>query len=163
MEAPEIPPGFSWVVDGQLAGMKFPAEEAHYKMLPALNIGTIICLHEVAPSFDMDHLWDSAPFRPQFKHFPIDDYGIPKNMDIVNEICQIWDKESERALVVHCMAGLSRTGMILACILVQKFHMSAQEAIQLVNKKRSRNGGAVMTTKQERFVDDYEKYSKEHK
>ncbi len=189
---PEIVPGFSWIIDSELAGMKFPNEPQYYKSLieDPFNIGLVVCVNEKLPPFvekepsmkiveSIEDYVKSQEFpsnstssgdcKPILRvaHFPIDDYGTPNNYGMVEKIIDLvsYQKKyhfggdgSGGGTVVHCMAGLSRTGMVLACILVATRKMSPSEAIQLVNQKRGRNGKAVMTFKQEQFVVDFSNY-----
>jgi hypothetical protein len=151
-----VPPGFSWVLDKQLAGMKFPSTPDDYRCLVSLNIGLIVCVNELPPKFDFETLWETSQ-RPVFLHVPIDDYGVPKDPHIFDTWIELAKQviRSGKGVVVHCMAGLSRTGMALACYLVSANGLSTQEAIQLVNETRGKNKRSVMTLKQERFVETY--------
>ena len=149
-------PGFSWLIESELAGMKFPTEPEHYLSLtePPFDIGVVICLNEVLPAFLKQDCFAQSPL--QVAHFPIDDYGVPKQMETVYKIVDLVRnvKSSRKGVVVHCMAGLSRTGMVLSCLLVSLWQMSPKEAVQLVNNRRGK-GRAVMTFKQEDFVERF--------
>ncbi|EFC49479.1 predicted protein [Naegleria gruberi] len=173
-------PGFSWIIESELAGMKFPSLPEHYKNLNHHHIGLVICVNERVASF-VEQLPHSEYFnliskklqkienceeftynvgKLNIAHFPINDYGVP-NMELMNEMIKLVEYvrkvDSNRGIVVHCMAGLSRTGMILACLLVRVWKMTFEESIKLVNQKRGRNGRGVMTSKQEAFVEDFSK------
>nr|CAG4718007.1 unnamed protein product [Naegleria fowleri] len=177
----QLVPGFSWIIDRELAGMKFPNESQFYENLLSepFQVGLVICVNEKLPAFVYgdehngnkkmhtissvnDLKFDNRVLN--VAHFPIDDYGTPNNFGMVEKIVELFKyvkntgNVQNKGIVVHCMAGLSRTGMVLACILVSVWKMSVQDAIQLVNQKRGKNGRAVMTFKQEKFVQDFYNY-----
>ena len=39
-------------------------------------------------------------------------------------------------VAIHCHAGLGRTGLFIACYLIYKFRMSANDAICYIREKR---------------------------
>jgi atypical dual specificity phosphatase len=173
----DLPGGFSWVIDNKLAGMKFPSSESDYSKLIPLNIGLVVCLNEVLPSFHKTAFSSTNESEtPIVLHVSVNDYGVPDNFDKFDKMVELVQQtlDSNKAVVCHCMAGLSRTGMALACILVTlNDQMSAEDAVQLVyvttlflflytnpqysNKTRGR-GRAVMTFKQEDYVKSYVEY-----
>jgi ADP-ribosyl-[dinitrogen reductase] hydrolase len=62
--------------------------------------------------------------------------------------------ESGRTAVLHCLAGLGRTGTVAACLLVSRGR-GADEAIALVRAVRP---GAVQSMAQAQFVAAFERY-----
>ena len=121
------------MIQDQLAGMKFPASQQDYLDLLTLNIGLIVCLNEVLPSFSST-VFENSPDKPVILHVSINDYGTPQSLDPIDQmILRVKETlDSNRAVVCHCMAGLSRTGMIISCILVSLFGMNSTQAVQLV-------------------------------
>ena len=67
------------------------------------------------------------------------DMDVPDSLyfmlDIVKEMVFTIDTEKKRVLV-HCHAGKGRTGVVIACFLIFKYHISADESIKKVREKR---------------------------
>jgi len=62
--------------------------------------------------------------------------------------------EKNMPVAVHCIAGLGRTGTILACYLVREA-MSAGEAITAIRRWRP---GSIETLDQEAVIHEYEQF-----
>ena len=60
-------------------------------------------------------------------------------------------------VAIHCAMGCGRTGTMLACYLVNKQGLSADEAIAETRKRRK---GSIENRKQEQAVRDYEQHLK---
>ena len=64
----------------------------------------------------------------------------------------VTELERESKIFVHCHAGLGRTGLIIACVLVARDRITADEAIEKVRANRPR---ALQTTSQMSFVREF--------
>ncbi len=60
----------------------------------------------------------------------------------------ISELQKGKIIIMHCYAGLGRTGTIAACFLV-KLGINSSDAINLVRKTRS---GTIETVWQEEFI-----------
>jgi len=142
--------------------MKFPSHEEDYQLLENLNVGLVVCLNETIPPFDFKTLWKQDI---RYIHCPINDYGVPQKLDAFFEWIDIGNEvvNNGKAVIVHCMAGLSRTGMAACCFLIKSQNFESNAAINLVNKTRGKSEKShVMTGKQENYVKDFEVYLKKH-
>ena len=91
-------------------------------------------------------------------HFPIFDMGIPtprRAADLCRKI--LLDLERQEPVLLHCKAGLGRTGTMLACSLVS-LGDSAQNAVARVRRVSS---FYIQNAVQERFVTHYAEFLRE--
>lgn len=86
--------------------------------------------------------------------FPIRDQSVPTSAE---EFAALVDSvvgrlREGRTVVVHCMGGLGRTGLVAAACLVAATEMTPEEAVKAVRAARR---GAVETPEQERYVSGF--------
>lgn len=64
-------------------------------------------------------------------------------------------ESGDRKVLVHCLAGMGRTGMVLAAYLIKEKGMSTDEAISEVKRLRP---GSLRRRVQQKSMRDYETY-----
>ncbi|MHC5012834.1 MAG: phosphatase domain-containing putative toxin [Planctomycetota bacterium] len=136
---------FGWIKEGVLAGMGRPSPDA-WTVLRAEGVGAVLTLTERPPP------GDPAAVGLQVLHVPVTDFGTPSDEDL--ERCVTWiDAQvgEGRAVVVHCHAGVGRTGTVLAAYLTFS-GMGPASAIAMVRRLRP---GSIETSAQERLVLSY--------
>ena len=133
---------FSWIRDGELAGMAYP-DAAAWPLLAEEGIGAVVSLTGRSPPGDPE----AAGL--DLLHAPIPDFGIPSDADLRHTLRFIKKHiEDGCGVVVHCRAGQGRTGLVLAAYLVYE-GMSATDAIDRVRTLRP---GSIETREQLELV-----------
>jgi atypical dual specificity phosphatase len=149
---------FNWTIPGKLAGSGQPGLLAPIEddmvFVREQGFGFVVTLTEnpLRP--------DAETFGMRGLHFPIDDMGIatPREVDrVCSEI--IHALECDETVLVHCRAGLGRTGMVLGCCLVA-LGMESEEALGYV---RSVNARYVQTRAQEKLISHYASFVESQK
>ncbi|MCR4289267.1 MAG: dual specificity protein phosphatase family protein [Candidatus Scalindua sp.] len=93
------------------------------------------------------------------KHIPVRDFQAPTLEQIEDFVAFAKNARSEgKKLVVHCDAGIGRTGTILACYLVSK----GRKAADAIDELRTKRPGSIETIEQEEVVLMFESKN-EHK
>ncbi len=85
--------------------------------------------------------------------------GIPEFSDLVNSVDFVHQRiTNDEPVMVHCLAGLGRTGTILACYLIKYEDMTANDAIEKVRRERH---GSIQSFSQEEIIFRFEKFVRE--
>ncbi len=148
-----------WVIPGKLAGMAFPflhperrlagggAVDAFEDDLPLLRHAGIRAVVSLVNSPSDRSVYATAGL--DFLCRPIPD-GWPPTTEQVDAFIELSDRiiASGGAVVVHCHAGLGRTGTMLAAYLV-RHGITAVDAIRTVRRAEP---AAIETTRQRQFL-----------
>ena len=81
--------------------------------------------------------------------------SVPEFDDLVYSVDFIHRRiTNKEPVMVHCLAGLGRTGTILACYMIKYQKMSTQDAIDFVREQRH---GSIQSYPQEEIIFRFEK------
>ncbi|GAB4831710.1 Phosphatidylinositol 3,4,5-trisphosphate 3-phosphatase and protein-tyrosine-phosphatase pten1 [Ancistrocladus abbreviatus] len=148
----------SYITDHVLA-MSFPAERmrAMYRN-PLWQVKSVLDMrhqdHYKVYNLCIEESYDSSLFHGRVERFPFDDNHVPP-LQLVKLFCESvhsWlSSDPNNIVVIHCMAGKGRTGLMVCCYLVY-CGMSAEEALQLYAHKRTTNNEGVSIPSQRRYV-----------
>ena len=98
---------------------------------------------------------DSWTKGVNYLHVHSNDMSVPEFDDLVNTVDFIHKRiTSNEPVMVHCLAGLGRTGTVLACYLIKQQKMSADKAIQKVRDERP---GSIQSFPQEEIIFQFAK------
>lgn len=141
----------SWIEDELLAASSVPLSADDIRSLHQQGIRTILSLTE-RPILDFKGI-DQALFDGldiSYFHSPIPDQQPPTD-DQAHDILRIIDtaREQQRPMLVHCHAGMGRTGTILHLFYLAKGH-SFEAAKNLVYKRRPQS--TLLSDEQTQFL-----------
>ncbi|KAL7197240.1 hypothetical protein ACSBR2_019840 [Camellia fascicularis] len=108
-----------------------------------------------------ERLYDASLFEGKVASFPFDDHNCPP-IELVTLFCQsayTWLKEDIlNVVVVHCKAGMARTGLMISNLLLfLKFFPTAEECVEYYNQKRCLDGKGLILPSQIRYVKYFER------
>ena len=137
------PDNFSWLIENKLAGSAVPTSIDEVEWAVKQGIKSIVTIREEP----LDENWIKDV---NYLHILSNDMGVPEFVDLGSAVDFIHRRiTNNEPVMVHCLAGLGRTGTILACYLVKYQNMSADEAIQKVREARS---GSIQSYPQEEII-----------
>ena len=142
------PDNFSWLIEGKLAGSAIPTSFEEIKWLVDGGVKSIVTVRE--ESLDDDWIKNI-----KYLHIHSNDMGVPEFEDLVKAVDFIHQRiTNNEPVMVHCLAGLGRTGTILACYLIKYQKLSADNSIQKVRESRP---GSIQSFPQEEIIFQFEK------
>ena len=143
------PDNFSWLIENKLAGSAIPTSKDEIKWLQEQGVKSIVTVREET----LDENWVE---KMKYLHVHSNDMGVPEFDDLVNAVDFIHQRiTQDEPVMVHCLAGLGRTGTILACYLIKYDSMSADDAIQKVREKRQ---GSIQSFSQEELIHRFQTF-----
>ena len=149
---------FTWVIPRRLAGMALPTSAGHagwphgggnadlerdLASLKELGVRAVVSLTR-----EPLHGETLARCGLRGLHIPVEDMTAPSPEQIRRAVLYIDEHIGQGGVVVHCMAGIGRTGTVLAGYLVWQ-GKTAQDAIEEIRVGRP---GSVETFEQESSI-----------
>ena len=142
------PDNFSWLIKNKLAGSAIPTSIKEIDWVIEQGVKSIVTIRE-------EPLDDDWIKNVNYLHVMSNDMGVPEFDDLTNTVDFIHQRLNDKEpVMVHCLAGLGRTGTILASYLVKYENMSADEAIEKVREIRP---GSIQSYPQEEIIFRFEK------
>ena len=142
------PDNFSWIIEGKLAGSAIPTSTDEIQWAIDQGVKSIVTIREEPLDSDYTN-------NVNYLHVHSNDMGVPEFDDLVKTVNFIHDRiVNDEPVMVHCLAGLGRTGTILACYLIKYKKMSADDAIQKVRDERP---GSIQSFSQEEIIFQFAK------
>jgi atypical dual specificity phosphatase len=131
---------FSWIIENRVAGMARP-RPTDLEWLRGQGVSAVVSLTEAAPEGieTFEHI-----------HLPVPDMTSP-SLDELRTAIRFMQDRADQGVVVHCGAGLGRTGTVLAAYLVSR----GESAPRALERVRALRPGSVETPDQEQMVARY--------
>ena len=146
------PDNFSWLIENKLAGSAIPTSKDEINWLQEQGVKSIVTIREEP----LDENWVE---KMKYLHVHSNDMGVPEFNDLVSATDFIDRRITENEpVMVHCLAGLGRTGTILACYLIKYENMSADAAIEKIREERH---GSIQSFSQEEIIFRFEEFVRE--
>lgn len=155
----EAPRGFFWLRPARLGGLPRPgivrAVEHDLDGLKRLGVTTLVTLEETCTV--ETSLLDARGIGTI--HFPIVDMSVPA-LEAIDALCERIDRLviGGQVVAVHCLAGLGRTGTVLACQLV----FDGQSARAAIDRVRELQPRCIQSQAQVDFLSSYEAFRRDH-
>jgi len=133
---------FSWVVPDRVGGMALPSRE-DLDWLAEMGVTALVSLTRERPP---------SPPDIELFHVPIPDMESP-SLDTLHAVVSFMRSVVEEGgkVIVHCRAGLGRTGTTLAAYLVS----DGMDAAKAIARVRALRPGSIETPEQEAVIREY--------
>jgi cell division cycle 14 len=95
-----------------------------------MNVGTVIRLNH--KSYD-ENIFKKYNIKHYDLYFP--DGSTPSD-EIVERFFEICEKEKDKAIAIHCKAGLGRTGTLIGLYAMKNYHFPAKAFIGYIRMVR---------------------------
>ena len=121
------------------------------------GVGTVVSLltpdEELSLGLEQESA-EATAHEMRFTAFPIEDRQVPSSPSELAQTLEELDNELQngRNVVVHCRQGVGRSGLVGACLLVNK-GLNSQRAIDLISA--ARGIPVPETAEQRRWIDFY--------
>jgi ADP-ribosyl-[dinitrogen reductase] hydrolase len=131
-------PNSYWVIPGRLLAGEYPAARTAAetrKRLETLLAAGIDCFVDLTAPEERIAYRQVLPEGVHYVRKPIRDHGLPEDPAQMAEILTTIEHAlvANRRVYLHCRAGIGRTGMVVACFLMQR-GLAAEDALDEANR-----------------------------
>ncbi|KAG5615033.1 hypothetical protein H5410_014857 [Solanum commersonii] len=150
-------------ISDRILAMSFPAEHVRAVFRnPLWQVKSVLDMrhagHYKVYNLCIEQAYDASHFHGRVERYPIDDNHVP-SLDMIKDFCEDVDSwlssDSKNIVVIHCMAGKGRTGLMVCSYLVYT-GISAEDALRVYAEKRTINNEGVSIPSQRRYVKYWE-------
>ena len=107
---------------------------------------------------NINRIYNNNGTNPEYLHLKVEDYGSPSPEQLDYTVDYIKKQiDSEKPVMVHCVAGKGRTGTVLVAYLLKDENLGAEKAIMKIRKLRP---GSVQSETQKKCTELYEQHIK---
>ena len=129
------PMSFSWLIDGEVAGSGGPRTVEDLSYLQEQGVEALVRMVDDAAARSLHQTVEETGLLDHYE--PVPDFTAPSPQQLEGMVTFIRECVSKSIPVgVSCMAGLGRTGTVLACYLVEDKGCEAEEAVRRVRQAR---------------------------
>jgi atypical dual specificity phosphatase len=133
------PPNFRWIEPGKLAGSGYLSRPANIAWLVGEGVGAIISAARIPAAVQTE----IEQLQIRYLDLPVPDFDVPTDAQIERFIRFVEDSVAFGVTVlVHCVAGVGRTGTLGALWLVHR-GVGAGEALERVGVETSTQSALV--------------------
>jgi atypical dual specificity phosphatase len=148
---------FAWIEPGRLAVSGFPEQEADVYWLHEQGIRAIITLTEQALTYCFITPALLASLDIATYHEPIDNRGVPDDLDAVYRVMEFIDEmlTERRPVLIHCWNGTGRTGVMLYTYFLQQ-NISLTDARHHIAHIRPSSAWERLTPVQRDYIERFD-------
>lgn len=129
-----------WVIEGKIASSPIPIDPEDISLWKKNGIKAVVILAESNEIMrywvNVEKYFEALRNRGiEYLHSPIKDFHVP-SLEQLKKVVEWIDSrvENNKPVLIHCHAGIGRTGIVIAAYLVEKGY-DATRAIKKVKKR----------------------------